>query len=187
MHLKKSFDYFKTLKSLTELLKNIYELSIENRGFDKLYLSFCANKTELIDNLKNDFITPIERGDIFILSDIFSREMNQIIVVNDFSSFYWKESQEIKNNLANLFDAQENVFERINIEKLNSTLLNKCNDGYIQSQRLNKDICKLIKNTVVGYCENPLLRYTIYVALLDLSKQVNCAFSETERIILNNC
>ncbi len=184
--MKKSFDYFKTLKILTELLKNAYRLSVENKAFDKLYLSFCANKTELSDNLKNDFITPIERGDIFILSDLFSREMNQIIVLNDYSSFDWNEFRDIKNNLEKLFGTQESVFERISSEKLNSNLLNKCNDGYIQSQRLNKEIYKLIKNTVIGYCENPLLRYTIYVALLDLSKQINCTFSETERIILNN-
>ncbi len=185
--MKKSFDYFKTLKALTEILNNTFRLSVDNKDFDKLYLSFCANKSELLDNLKNDFITPIERGDIFILSDVFSREMNHIIAVSDYSSFTWKESVEIKNILLNLLNVQENIFQKIYSEKLNSSLLNKCNDGYIQSQRLNRELYKLIKNSVIGYCENPLLRYTIYVALLDLSKQINCAFSETERIILNNC
>jgi hypothetical protein len=186
VYLKKSFDYFKTLKTLTGNLNNAFRLSVENKDFDKLYLAFSANKTELIDNLKNDFITPIERGDIFILSDIFSREMNQINILNDYSAFSWTEADLIKNTLQNLLSIQSNVFEKISVEKLNANIINKCNDGYLQSQRLSKEIYKLIKNTVVGYCENPLLKYTIYVALLDFGKQISCAFSETERIILNN-
>ncbi len=185
--MKKSFDYFKTLKTLTENLSDAFRLSVENKAYDKLFLSFCANKTELIDNLKNDFITPIERGDIFILSDIFSREMNQINILNDYSAFVWLEAEEVKKSLQKLLVFQVDVFGKICSEKLNINVINKCNDGYLQSQKLSKDIYKLIKNTVVGYCENPLLKYTIYVAFLDLSRQINCAFSETERIILNNC
>ena len=184
--MKKSFDYFKTLKTLTQNLNNIFRLSVENKDFDKLYLSFCANKTELVDNLKNDFITPIERGDIFILSDIFSREMNQVIILNDYSSFAWLEVDVVRNSLQNLLVIQENIFDKIFTEKLTMNVVAKCNEGYLQSQKLSKEIYRLIKNTVVGYCESPLLRYTIYVVLLDLSKLMSCAFSETERIILNN-
>lgn len=184
--MKKSFDYFKTLKILAQNLNNTFRLSVEHKDFDEFYLFFCANKTELIDNLKNDFITPIERGDIFILSDIFSREMNQIIILNDYSSFVWYEVETVRKNLQNLLDIQYSVFEKLCIDKLNSIVTTTCNDGYLQSQKLCREIYKLIKNTVVGYCESPLLRYTIYVAFLDLVRQISFAFSETERIILNN-
>ncbi len=185
--MKKSFDYFKTFKILTENLNNAFKLCIDNKDFNKQYITFLANKTELIDSLKNDFITPIERGDIFILSDMFSRQMNQINVINDYASFNWFEINEIRNGFHELFIIQDSIFEKINSEKLNFNVIDKANDGYNQSQKLLKDIYKLIRNAVVGYCENPLLKYTIYFAFLELSKQLNCTFFEIERIILNNC
>ncbi len=184
--MKKSFDYFKTFKILTENLNNIFKLSVNNKDYNKQYISFLANKNELTDCLKNDFITPIERGDIFILSDMFSREMNQINVLNDYSSFSWSELNEIIISFHELFDIQNNVFDKIRFEKLNVNIVDKAIDGYNQSQRLVRDIYKLTKKTIVGYCENPLLKYTVYVAYLELAKQMNCTFFEIERIILNN-
>ena len=184
--MKKSFDYFKTFKILTEILNNIFKLSVDNKDYNKQYITFLANKNELIDNLKNDFITPIERGDIFILSDMFSREMNQINVLNDYSSFSWSELNEVKNSLHQLLVVQCNVFDKIAFEKVNVNIVDKANNGYNQSQRLVRDIYKLIKKTIVGYCENPLLKYTVYVAYLELAKRMNCTFFEIERIILNN-
>ena len=184
--MKKSFDYFKTFKILTEILNNIFKLSVDNKDYNKQYITFLANKNELIDNLKNDFITPIERGDIFILSDMFSREMNHINVLNDYSSFSWSELNEVKNSLHQLLVVQRNVFDKIAFEKVNVNIVDKANNGYNQSQRLVRDIYKLIKETIVGYCENPLLKYAVYVAYLELAKQLNCTFFEIERIILNN-
>ena len=184
--MKKSFDYFKTFKILTENLNNIFKLSVDNKDYNKQFITFLANKNELTDYLKNDFITPIERGDIFILSDMFSREMNQINVLNDYSSFSWSELNEIIISFRELFDIQNNVFDKISFEKLNVNIVDKAIDGYNQSQRLVRDIYKLIKKTIVGYCENPLLKYTVYVAYLELAKQMNCIFFEIERIILNN-
>ena len=184
--MKKSFDYFKTFKILTENLNNIFKLSVDNKDYNKQYITFLANKNELTDYLKNDFITPIERGDIFILLDMFSREMNQINVLNDYSSFSWSELNEIIISFRELFDIQNNVFDKISLEKLNINIVDKAIDGYNQSQRLVRDIYKLIKKTIVGYCENPLLKYTVYVAYLELAKQTNCTFFEIERIILNN-
>ncbi len=184
--MKKSFDYFKTFKILAECLNNVFELSVENKSFDKQLVAFLANKNELTDNLRNDFITPIERGDIFILSDMFSREMNQINVLNDYSSFSWSELNEIIVSFRDLFDIQNNVFDKISFEKLNVNIVDKAIDGYNQSQKLVRDIYKLIKKSIVGYCENPLLKYTVYVAYLDLAKQMNCTFFEIERIIINN-
>ena len=184
--MKKSFDYFKTFKILTENLNNIFKLSVDNKDYNKQYITFLANKNELTDYLKNDFITPIERGDIFILLDMFSREMNQINVLNDYSSFSWSELNEIIISFRELFDIQNNIFDKISFEKLNINIVDKAIDGYNQSQRLVRDIYKLIKKTIVGYCENPLLKYTVYVAYLELAKQMNCTFFEIERIILNN-
>ena len=112
--------------------------------------------------------------------------MNQINVLNDYSSFSWSELNEIIISFRELFDIQNNFFDKISFEKLNVNIVDKAIDGYNQSQRLVRDIYKLIKKTIVGYCENPLLKYTVYVAYLELAKQMNCTFFEIERIILNN-
>lgn len=184
--MKKSFDYFKTFKIITENLNSIFKLSVSNQDFSKQYFMLIADKNEILDNLKNDFITPIERGDIFILCDIFSREMCTIGTIYEYSGFTWSESEEVKAQLQLIFDFQVSVFQRLYSERINYNLFSLCNDGYNQALKLKKDIYKYVKSTVTGNCEKPLLRYVTYVTFLELSEVLIQAFSETGRIILNN-
>ena len=184
--MKKSFDYFKTFKIITENLNSIYKLSVTSQDYSKQYFIFLAIKNEILDNLKNDFITPIERGDIFILSDIFSREICCISAIYEYSEFTWLEIEDIKLNIQKLLDFQEKIFQKMYFEKTNSNLINLCNDAYALSLKLHKDMYKKIKNTVIGNCEKPLLRYSVYVNYLNFTEVLSNIFSETGRIILNN-
>ena len=67
--MKKSYDYFETLKTLSELVSVIYEKTLLEYDFSSERIIFFAEKSELINNLQNEFITPLERGDIFLLEE----------------------------------------------------------------------------------------------------------------------
>ena len=73
--MKKSYDYFKMLKNLSESVSVIYAKILLNKDFSSDRIRFFAEKSELINNLQNEFITPLERGDIFFLAESLAEEL----------------------------------------------------------------------------------------------------------------
>ena len=76
--MKKSYDYFKTLKLLSESASVISEKAILKQDFSSDRIHFLAEKSDLINNLLKDFITPFERGDIFLLEESLTEEVVSI-------------------------------------------------------------------------------------------------------------
>ncbi len=185
--MKKSFDYFKTFKILTEDLNKAYVCLLKNEDFEKCYISFSANKTELIDNLKNDFITPIERGDIFLLSEILSNEMTSIIKIKDYSSFVNSDFSGILKSVEGLLFSQEKIFSTISKSKLTYDVFNESGSCLAVTQKLNKEISKCVKKTLLSTdVSTPLLKYVIYSLFNDLVCQLITVFTQIQRIVLNN-
>ena len=89
--MKKSFDYFKTLKILSESVSVIYEKTLLKQDFSSNRIQFFAEKSELINNLQNEFITPLERGDIFLLEEALTEELNSVFTLQEYFDLIWTE------------------------------------------------------------------------------------------------
>ena len=84
--MKKSYDYFKTLKELSYCVYTVYIKAVTNGDFKKTLIKFSGLKNELSDNLIDDFVTPLERGDIYNLSFCMNKELWQIDELYNYNS-----------------------------------------------------------------------------------------------------
>ena len=84
--MKKSYDYFKTLKDLSVIVSESFSGMSDSKTINKNYLCFSAMRNELSENLIDEFVAPIERDDIYNLSFCLFEEFNSVIKFCEFSS-----------------------------------------------------------------------------------------------------
>mgnify|MGYP006974441409 CR=1 FL=1 len=111
MLLKKSLDYFKTLKELSNMLFEAYKFYCDSKALNKEYLCFSALKNELSENLINEFVAPIERNDIYKLSFCLSEELWQVINLFDFITLADINPLDFIGQIGDLFNKQNIVFD----------------------------------------------------------------------------
>lgn len=184
--MKKSFDYFKTLKELSCTVSKAFCASVTGESTEGFKITFIGTKSELTDNLANDFITPIERSDIFILVNCLSVQMNCIMAVEAFSPLFWYDCRKTTGLLRDCFNRQEKLFEQFaNLKEYKKTA-EICNDCQTLCININLYIRRKIKDCICEKEQQPLLRYAVYAAFLEVAKTMQKTFCEIERIILNN-
>lgn len=186
MRLKKSYDYFKTLKLLSEEIFITYDKMIKNKDFSANRISFFAEKSELINNLRNEFITPLERGDIFFLVEYLNAELDSVLDLYEYLSLVNKndfiECEALSESLKN----QSIVFSQLKNFKSNVKLFEKCS---VEISGLNKEKKNIEKNIVDALkctSEQPLIKYALYSALMDLNIKICKTFLQIERILIDN-
>ncbi len=184
--MKKSYDYIKTLKTLTSGLSVIFSKCISGNEYDSEKIAFGGTKTELTNNLINEFITPIDRGDIFILSECLSSQLNSINNLKEISCFIDNEYSKIAGMLSDCFFRQEDIFSRFEGSKNTVQLCDGCRGAQLYLVSVNTQIYRSVKNCVLGNDSKPLLRYYVYAGFLELSKCLQRTFTETERVLINN-
>ena len=186
MRLKKSFDYFKTLKKLAVCCEDTFNEVINGNKSGNQSVVFMGMKNELTDNLRKDFITPFDRGDIFVLSDCL---FNQFLLLSELSGFVSVNGDDcsyICKLLSEAYNKQSIVFSLINESKDNTNAFSLCKEGYASVINTSVAITKKIKKCVFGCESQPLYKYSVYSALLEISRSVQYTFSQTERILINN-
>ncbi len=184
--LKKSYDYFKTLNLLSEAVSEIFEKSLNNLDFSANRITFLAEKSEIINNLKNDFITPLERGDIFFLAESLTEEMNYIFALNELLGLAKTDTKEELRSMATIFSLQNKIFFRLKYFKSNLNLFEQCH-GVIKT--LNADKVRIEKRIVDAlHCkaEQPLVKYALYSSILNINRSVYITIIEIERILIEN-
>ncbi len=184
--MKKSYDYFKTLKDLAFYCENAFTDTVKGIYTENNKIPFFGLKNELADNLQNDFITPIERGDIFILADSLSREIFHISDLSEFVPLFWDDCYSVCNSLSVSYKKQTEQFNAISSSKDYSRLFSLCRDGSNIAFKTSSLITRKIKICISGTETKPLLKYSVYAALLEVSRGVQYTFSQIERILLNN-
>ncbi len=184
--MKKSYDYFKTLKILSEEVSVIFEKTTNSSDYSSAWIKFSAEKSELLNNLQNEFITPLERGDIFLLAECIADELNSVTSFEAYSAFTNKADSEYMQVLLLSLKKQNTIFSQMNSFKSNLRLFEQCSD---EIKTLNKTKIAIEKNIMDAiYCksEQPLIKYILYAVMLDLNRKIYKTLVEIERILINN-
>ncbi len=185
--MKKSYDYFKTFKILTEELFIIYKKTLVNEDCSSRKIAFFAEKSELLNNLQNEFITPFDRGDIFLLTEYLSSQLESVSDLKEYFSLAG--SLQAYNELSVLshsFETQASVFGRLRNFKGNLSLFEQCSDEVKKLNQNKKEIEKRILDAVYCKGEQPLVKYVLYSKTLEINRKIYKTLVETERILINN-
>ena len=184
--MKKSYDYFKTLKILSESVSGIYEKTLLNMDFSSERILFFAEKSELINNLQNEFITPLERGDIFFLAESLEDELCSVFSLREYFPFINKISFEELGKMNSHFKAQNHIFSQLSDYRSNLRLFEQCSEEVKCLNTEKKNVEKNIKEVLGCITEQPLLRYVSYSAYLDLNRKIYKTILQIERILIDN-
>ena len=184
--LKKSYDYFKTLKILSEILSIIYEKALLKQDFSSDRIHFLAEKSELINNLQNEFITPLERGDIFLLDESLAEELNSIISLQEYFNLININDFDVFKTINKSFKSQYLIFSQLKNYKSNLKLFEQCSEEikYLNTEKKNIEIH--IVGALRSKVEQPLIKYAIYSAFLDLNRKIYNTVLQIERILIDN-
>ena len=164
----------------------IYEKTLLKQDYSSEKIIFFAEKSELINNLQNEFITPLERGDIFLLEESLAEELNSVFAFKEYSALISKRDFDLFKNEEKSLKIQNNIFSQLSSFKSNLKLFEQCSK---EINHLNTDkrvIEAHIVDALKCKTEQPLLKYSIYSAFLDLNRKIYKTFIEIERILINN-
>ncbi len=184
--LKKSYDYFKTLKILSELISVIYEKTLTKQDFSSERFKFFAEKSELLNNLQNEFITPLERGDIFLLEESLSEELNSVFSLYNYVDLVKRNDLKEFRNIDKSLEKQCLFFTQLSNFKSNLKLFEQCSEEIKNLNREKKYIENHIVDALKCKTEQPLIKYAIYSAFLDLNRKIYKTILDIEKILINN-
>lgn len=184
--MKKSYDYFKTLKILSETVSDIYDKTLSCDDFNAKRILFFAEKSELVNNLRNEFITPLDRGDIFLLAECLTEEVNSIFDLQDYFSLIYVNDFQFLQTLSDMFISQNDIYSQLINFKSNLKLFDQCSEEVKKLNNEKKKIEKYIVYTLSCNVEQPLIKYAVSSAVLDLNRNIFKNFLEIERILINN-
>ena len=184
--MKKSYDYFKTLKLLSELISVIYEKTFLKQDFSSDRIYFFAEKSEFLNNLQNEFITPFERGDIFLLAESLTEELNSIFALQEYLNLINVNDFIQLKDIQKSFKTQTLIFSQLKNFKSNLKLFELCFDEIKNLNSDKKYIEKFIIEAIKCKGEQPLIKYTTYSVLLDLNRKIYKTILQIERILIDN-
>lgn len=184
--MKKFYDYFKTLKILSESVFVIYEKTLLKQDFSSERIRYSAEKSELVNNLQNEFITPLERGDIFLLQENITEELNLILVLQEYLCLININDFEDFKSIGKSLKAQNLLFSDLKNYKSNLRLFEQCSEliKHLNSEKRNME--KQIIDVLKCKKEQPLIKYAVYSALLDLNRAIYKTVLQIERILIDN-
>lgn len=184
--MKKSYDYFKTLKILSDAVFSIYLKILKNQDFSSDRIQFFAEKSELINNLQNEFITPLERGDIFLLAECLTDEIYSVFSLQEYMNLIDRKEYQDFNTILKSLEEQKIILSRICNFKSNIKLFEQCSEEIKKLNADKKEIEKHIVQALKCQAEQPLIAYAVYSALLDLNKKIYKTILQSERILIDN-
>lgn len=184
--MKKSYDYFKTLKLLSESVSVIYEKALFKQDFSSERILFFAEKSELINNLQNDFITPLERGDIFLLEESLCEELISVFTLQERLNLVSCKNFEELKCIEKVLKTQNRIISQLVNFKSNLKLFEQCSQEIKNINAIKKNIEKHIVEAISCQSEQPLVKYVTYSALLDLNGKIQKTILQTERILIDN-
>lgn len=183
--MKKSYDYFKTLKNLSDILFESFKSCYDYKVINKEYLCFSALKNELSENLINEFVAPIDRNDIFRLSFCLNEEFEFVINLCQFLNLSHAFSFEFLGQIGNLFNKQAEIFD------LKALL--KMPERTIQTISSLNSECKSVKKSIIAETRSiicsqnqPLINYVIASSGIDVISSIERTCGEISRVLINN-
>lgn len=184
--MKKSYDYFKTLNILSETVSVIYNETLSKDDYEAKRFLFLAEKSELINNLRNEFITPLERGDIFLLTEYLSDELDSIFILQDYFNLISLKDFGGFNVISKSFKTQNIIFSQLKNFNGNLKLFEQCSEEIKKLNSEKKNIEKLVVDILSCKSEQPLIKYAIASLLLELNRKIYKTILLIERILIDN-
>ncbi len=183
--MKKSYDYFKKLKEMSSAVGEAYKNMLYTNEFNKEIITFSGLKWELSNNLLNEFVTPIERGDIYNLAATLGEELyfisklNNIIALVSVNEFAFAES------ISSVFKTQTHIFTKLPGNKNAHKTLKEINEAKATLNGVNASIILSVKECLKT-ANQPLLKYAVVSGFFDVYKSIDTTFSELQKTIINN-
>ncbi len=181
--MKKSYDYFKTLKELSRCVYTAYIKAVADGDFKDTVIKFSGLKYELSENLCDDFVTPFERGDIYNLAFCMHKELWQIDELFNYSSLADIGSFLFTEQIADLLIKQNEVVELLFLSKNADKVSRSIDDGMNLCAGIKNRVLKNVRITL-RESEQPLIMYGLNCAYLALLDDIDNTFSEMERILI---
>ena len=183
--MKKSYDYFKTLKELSNMLFEAYNVYCDSKALNKEYLCFSALKNELSENLINEFVAPIERNDIYKLSFCLNEEFGCVMSFSDFLGLSDTNSFEYFGQIGDLFYKQSELFDFYGLLKLPQKALKNVSLQIAECKKIKKSINAETRAIIVTQ-NQPLITYIIASSCVDIVSSVERTYNEIGRVLINN-
>lgn len=184
--MKKSYDYFKTLKDMSCCVRNSYFCAIDSKDFKKELIRFSGIKTELSESLIDEFVAPIERNDIYKLSFCLNEELWQVTNLSDFIKLVDIGSFGFVGQIGDLFNKQGDVFSFLGDFKSIDKTRKLLSESFSMCTGTKKQIFNEVKSSLQS-AKQPLLKYSVSCGFSELLRTVEKTLCEVERVIINNC
>ncbi len=181
--MKKSFDYFKTLKELSYCVYTAYTGTVAGSDLKKVVIKFSGLKNELSECLIDDFVTPFERGDIYNLSFCMHKELWQVDELNNYGSLADIGSFLFADQVGDLLQKQNEVVDLLFLSKNTHRVSRTIDEGMNLCSSIKNRVLKNVKTTL-RESEQPLIAYGLNCAYLTLLESIDITFSEMERILI---
>lgn len=183
--MKKSFDYFKTLKDLSINVFESFSCLRDSKALNKNYLYFLASKNELSKNLIDEFVAPIERNDIYILSSCLSEEFNCVVKLCEFLNLSKTGFENSLRLICSLFNKQSEIFDFKVLLKAPQRGLGTISDLLSECKKIKKLIANETCDSI--YKGNqPLVFYIIGSSCIETVSTIERTLNEICRVLINN-
>ncbi len=170
---------------MSSAVGDAYGKMLTTNEFNKQLISFSGLKWELSNNLLNEFVTPIERSDIYNLASSLGEELyfisklNNIITLVDVKEFSFAES------ISSVFSRQTEIFGKLYDSKNTLKILKELNEAKATLNGVNASVILSVKSCLKTTSQ-PLLKYAVVSGFFDIYKSIDQTFSELQKTIINN-
>ncbi len=173
------------LKDMSVAVGNAYGNMLTANEFNNELIAFSGLKWELSGNLLNDFVTPVERSDIYNLASLLGEEFYYISKLSNFISLVDVNEFVFAQSLCSAFKNQTNIFSRFFVNKNNSKVLKDINEAKASLSGVNAGTVLSVKNCLKS-TEQPLLKYVVLSGFFDIYKSIDITLTQVQKVIINN-
>lgn len=183
--MKKSYDYFKTLKDLSVIVCESFACLSDSKTVNKNYLCFSALRNELSEKLIDEFIAPIERNDIYNLTFCLYNEFGCVIKLSDFFSLSQTAFFDSLKEIGNLFYKQSEVFALKDLLKMPEKGCSCLSGELFECKKAKKIILAETSDSICSH-NHPLISYAIGSSCIETVSSIETAYNEIGRVLVNN-
>ena len=183
--MKKSYDYFKTLKEMSLAVCSSYGKMTLNQDFNSEVIKFSGLKWELSDNLLSDFVAPIERNDIYNLALCLSEELYYVSKLSKLACAYSFSRFNFIESITGVLRKQATSLYALRDSKNSKKLFREINEMKATLNGVNSSIILLLRNNL-NEAEKNAIDYVVADCFFDIYKSIDHTFSQVQKAIINN-
>ncbi len=182
--MKKSFDYFKTLKDLSQINGVIFSSVASGGDFKKHTVTFYGQRFELLQRLSDDFVAPIERNDIYNLTHNLYNQFCKIIILGDMADGSLDLPEAFLSEFRELFIVQSDLMSGFGKKSDYTSLLKTCRQAQKQVLTLKRNVASFMVSALRN-SKQPLYRVVVLNGVFDFCDSISDTLCLCERVFIN--